>query len=980
MIGDARPSVRIERERARAFRLDFRNEIEIALLALAYVAVAKAGLTLDAVNRFAALVWPPSGLALAALLLGGTRLWAGVFWGALAINLWQGAPIGVASGIAVGNALQAVVGAYVMRRWGAFERSFENVRHVFALTLGAALLSTLVGATFGVASLAIGGSVDTAQHASVTWRVWWIGNALGDLIVGAFLLSWARAERVELGRARRAEAALLTIVLCAIGVAIFFSPPIRGSPVVSPYVIFPVLIWAALRFGLRGATLATALAATFTIWGTMRALGPFTREDLTRSERLLDAQTFMGWAAVTSLFVAGVTLDRLRAIAASERAKNLATEKEERFRALVSAAAQIVWTMEADGLVAEDSPAWRAFTGQTPEQRTGRGWLDVVHPDDRARVDAMWRQAVAAKTTFTTEHRVRHKSGEWRWTSVRAAPLLDADGSVKRWIAISTDITDRKNAEEQLRSSEVRLSSIVSLAAESIISIDEDQIIVFFNEGAEQTFGWKREEVVGRPLDVLLPERFRARHHGHILSFASERAAARPMGARREIFGLRKDGTEFPAKAAISKLRIGGRWVLTAILHDISEAKRIEGEQRLLARVGAAMAETLEYDETVKVIAREMLAFPADWCFVVVKEDVLLRRVAVAAADPSKIEIAARLQGLPLDETGARLTRVLFESRRPQVVTDLTGEWLASLGEDAEQRQLVEAVSPKSMLGVPMLAHGRLVGALSLISSRDDRRYTSADLPLAVELAHRAALAVENAALYKAAQDASRARDEMLGVVAHDLRNPLNAILVQAELLLRARKDDAHARIEPDRIRRAALRMKRLIQDLLDVTKMEVSELPLDRREVPAETLLSEALEMQKALIASAGLELELAVAPDLPTVSADRDRLSQVIENLVGNSIKFTQPGGRITVGAMPEGGEVLFWVADTGRGIPPEHMPHVFDRFWQAKKGEHGGVGLGLPIARGIIAAHGGRIWFESTMGHGTTCYFTIPLAKPP
>src|SRR6185312_8016376 len=173
---------------------------------------------------------------------------------------------------------------------------------------------------------------------------------------------------------------------------------------------------------------------------------------------------------------------------------------------------------------------------------------------------------------------------------------------------------------------------------------------------------------------------------------------------------------------------------------------------------------------------------------------------------------------------------------------------------------------------------------------------------------------------------------------------------------------------------------KRLIQDLLDVTKMEVSELPLARREVPAQSVLLEALESQTALIAEAGLELELEIEPDLPAISVDRDRLLQVVENVIGNSIKFTQTGGRITVGAARREHEVLFWVTDTGRGIPPEHMAHVFDRFWQAKKGEHGGVGLGLPIARGIIAAHGGRIWFESTMGRGTTCSFTIPIARPP
>ena len=171
--------------------------------------------------------------------------------------------------------------------------------------------------------------------------------------------------------------------------------------------------------------------------------------------------------------------------------------------------------------------------------------------------------------------------------------------------------------------------------------------------------------------------------------------------------------------------------------------------------------------------------------------------------------------------------------------------------------------------------------------------------------------------------------------------------------------------------------MNRLIGDLLDVSLIEAGQLGIERARVSTRQLLTDCAEAQRPLAASASLDLRLELADDLPDVWGDQHRLLQVLENLVGNAIKFTPVEGRITVGAAPRDGEVLFWVADTGCGISPDGLPHVFDRFWQARKGAHHGAGLGLPITRGIIEAHGGRIWVESTLGRGSVFFFTVPAA---
>jgi signal transduction histidine kinase len=290
--------------------------IPIALLACVYVGIARLGLRFDAVSGFATLVWPPTGLALAALLLVGVDLWPGIFVGAWAVNVWTGAPAAVALGIATGNTLEALLGAYILRRYAGYRGTFDGLRVVLGLILGAAGIGTLVSASVGVLSLSLGGIVRTGHQAIETWRAWWLGDALGDLGVGALLLSWFPWPHPgRLRMARVAEAAGLLVLLGTFGVAVFGPLP-RADPLQRPYVLFPLAVWAALRFDLRGATLATAFASVMAIWGTVRGCGPFSEGSL--AYRLSNLQTFMGCAALTTLIVGGVTMDRARAIRAQE--------------------------------------------------------------------------------------------------------------------------------------------------------------------------------------------------------------------------------------------------------------------------------------------------------------------------------------------------------------------------------------------------------------------------------------------------------------------------------------------------------------------------------------------------------------------------------------------------------------------------------------------------------------------------------------
>ena len=228
------------------------------------------------------------------------------------------------------------------------------------------------------------------------------------------------------------------------------------------------------------------------------------------------------------------------------------------------------------------------------------------------------------------------------------------------------------------------------------------------------------------------------------------------------------------------------------------------------------------------------------------------------------------------------------------------------------------------------------------------------------------------------AEAAVRGRDEVLRVVAHDLGNSMSAVLVTSTLLLRTLPEGAEgekARRRVENIRSLVEQMQRLRQDLLDVAMLEAGQMTLEKGPSGPGTLIEQSLERYAPVAEERSIELTSSVAPDLPRVMADESRLLQVVANLLTNALKFTPPGGKIVLGAEPDRDGVRFFVRDTGPGIPPENLPRLFDRFWTTKQGNPFGAGLGLAIAKGIVEAHGGRMWVESTAGEGSVFAFTIP-----
>jgi len=562
-----------------------------------------------------------------------------------------------------------------------------------------------------------------------------------------------------------------------------------------------------------------------------------------------------------------------------------------------------------------------------------------------------------------------------------AAVGLSLIAAVAVCLAVRSVVIDQRTLYRvmaQLRESRERFSGIVAFAADAIISIDRDGTVLLFNDGAEAIFGWRADEVIGRPLDVLLPGRFHEGHRAHVGRFDRADAVARRMGERQEIVGLRRDGTEFPAEATISRLVQGERTLFTVVLRDITQRRQQLEDERFLASAGQVLSASLDYESTLLSAVHVAIPHLADCCLLDLVGDFgTTRRLASVHDDPERTRVLRGLEHrrAPIAADGPIPLVQVLESGERVSVYPIPAEWA---GSDDHVAATLARIGARSVQVLPLIARGRAVGALTLIAT-DPSRPAEDDRSIAGSVAKLVALAIDNATLYQTAQRANVARDEVLGVVSHDLRSPLSAISMCAQVLKGGTEQSSADRLELlEAIIDSTTMMNTLIQDLLDVSVIDSGHLRVDPALRPVAPLIAQAVELLERAAGERGVELRTGVPDDFPDLFVDDVRFVQVLSNLLSNAVKFTDPGGRITVSATVVGEDAHIAVSDTGIGIPAHHLPHLFDRHWHAKRaGRTGGTGLGLAIARGIVEAHGGRIRVDSTEGIGTTFTFTIPVA---
>ncbi len=590
------------------------------------------------------------------------------------------------------------------------------------------------------------------------------------------------------------------------------------------------------------------------------------------------------------------------------------------------------------------------------------------------------------------EHVIRFRvqtSGIERWSSVRANAVRNAQGQLELVVNVFRDVTTERLKDDELRLSHEWFSTALRSIGDAVVATDREGRVNFLNPVAEALTGWSLAEAKEQPLREVF----------NIINEATRERVASPVELvleRGQIVGLanhtilvRKDGVEVAIDDSAAPIRdgLGGMVGVVLVFRDVSAKRKEEERRAFLARAAQELNSSLDYQRTLATVARLAVPTIADWCAVDLIEDGKLERLAVAHVDPAKIEFVRQLEArYPSDPNGPTGVPNILRTGQPEMMSEIPRELLIAAAKDAEHAHLIEQLGIRSYVGVPIRRGERTIGAITLVNAESNRLYQKDDLEVALALADRAAVAIENARLFREleraradAELANRSKDEFLAILGHELRNPLAPILTAVEVMeLQAPETLARERTI---IERQVRHMVRLVDDLLDVSRITRGKIDLKRERLELADVVAKALELASPLFVQRAHEVKVDV-PSGRLVVGDEVRLAQVVANLLNNAAKYTPRRGHIEVSSEARDGLVILRVRDNGVGISPEMLPRIFDLFVQESQSSdraQGGLGLGLAIVRNLVTLHGGTVSAKSAgRGLGSEIEVALPALK--
>jgi len=523
-----------------------------------------------------------------------------------------------------------------------------------------------------------------------------------------------------------------------------------------------------------------------------------------------------------------------------------------------------------------------------------------------------------------------------------------------------------------------RLAAIVESSDDAIVSKDLNGIVLSWNQAAERMFGYTAEEMIGTSIRRIIPADRQSEEDTVLASIREGRRLD-----HFETVRLGRDGRTVPISLTVSPILDASGTVIGAskIARDISDRKRAEQQAARAAQRDAFLAEatltltsSLDYGQTLRTLAHLAVPYLADYCaFDVVAQDGAVSRVAMADVLPKQAQTGEGLRARYGDPEAPTSPHHVIRTRHASLIREIIDETIG-----ARERGL------SSYLCVPIVAHDRTLGAMTLANSESGRHFSDDDLRVAQDIAIRSALAIETAQSYQQIQSANRLKDEFLATLSHELRTPLNAVLGYARMLQSGAIADEKIPQALEVIDRNAGALAQIVEDVLDVSRIVLGKARLKVEPTDVAAVVEDAIATVQPAVDAKGIRLKCSLGHGTATVLGDHSRLQQVVWNILSNAVKFTPRGGSIDVRVTQKDSHVAIVVSDTGIGFPASFQPHVFERFRQAESGTtrvHGGLGLGLAIARHIVEMHGGAIDAESGgEGKGATFSVVLPLSSVP
>jgi len=945
--------------------------------------------------------WLPSGFYLATLATRPRNYWPAFVMAALAVNfgvnlLAFGQPFAVSAAFSLGNTMEALTGAWLLGRTVGTPLHLATVRDVVALTVLGALLSATIAATAGTASIAL----VYREPFAPAWLTWWTGDVAGVLVMAPLCLALPTTYAYwrNLSGTRRLEALAALVSVATLTFAVF------TDRIPFTYVIMPPLLWMGVRFGIPGVSFTLLLLGVIATRFTALGHGAFTEPEFSVSDRALLVQSLVVLFSISGLVLGALANQWQQALAALRRARDhLEKEVDERTatlrdtlrlqQAILDGANYCIISVNSWGIIQTVNKAAEKMLGYAADELIGKATPMIFH-------DPAELEAHAKALAHTLSHPIASPfealvalietsgSTEMEWTLIRKngsrfpaqvsiSVMWDENGAITGYLGIANDISVRKQAEKALQQSrhDLNRAQAVGKIGSWRLNIDRNELL--WSEENHRIFGIPE----GTPLTY---QTFLRCVHPDDRRYVDRRWKAALRGAPYDIEHRIVVGSEIRWVHQKAELEFDRGMVLSAFgtTQDITELKRAElalrhhneRQAELLAISRAALDSRTTDAELSRIVFEKVHALlDADVGFNY-RVDENGRSLRLVASYGISEALLPAMERLDLGET---LCGTVAATGTPLIAN------IARIENDPKS-VLLRNMSLHAYACHPLMAgDGHTLGTLSFASTRREH-FDPEEIEFLRTLCLFTAMAWDRTRAMAALHEADRRKNEFLAMLAHELRNPLAPIRNAAQLIRKLGADEPRLQGAREIIDRQIVHLSRLVDDLLDVSRITQGKVTLRKELISLNTVVERAVEATRPLIESRRHRLTVDVLRDSLVIVGDATRLIQIVANLLNNAAKYTEEGGSVSLRTEVKGNRALIRVKDTGLGIAPELLPHVFELFIQGERSldrSQGGLGIGLTLVRRLVELHGGRIEaFSAGLGKGSEFVVELPLAAAP